>query len=165
MNNDKLELTEAGKKYVSDLLSPIKFRLGMLRKLPSLVFWGVKMVHLDSHSCKVLIPYSWRSQNPFRSIYFAALAGAGELSTGLLLDTMLKGRGRWSMLVIGFEAEFFKKATGTIVFECADGKKIQRAIQLAESGEPQIIETITAGKLSDGNIATQFKIIWSIKKK
>ncbi|HND87824.1 MAG TPA: DUF4442 domain-containing protein, partial [Saprospiraceae bacterium] len=59
-------------------------RLFLLWKLPAAWFMGIGVQHCEAGRAVVSLPYGWRSQNPFRSAYFAAQCAAGELSTGLL---------------------------------------------------------------------------------
>jgi len=161
-----MELTVEGEQYVSDVLSPLKFRLAMFKRLPSIFFWGAKVNVLNGDRCEIYVPYKWATKNPFKSIYFAAQCGVGEISTGLLLDAMLRGRGSWSMLVVDFNAKFTKKATSSLTYVCNDGKRIQEAIMKAEATyEPQVIETTAIGSMSDGVEVGQMKITWSIKKR
>ena len=161
-----MSFTKEGQDYANSLLNPFKFKMGMLMKLPSIYFWGIRVQSLDHASCSVSIPFKWSTKNPFKSIYFAAQSGAAELSTGLLLDSLLKGRGRWSMLVIASESKFTKKATNRVIYRCNDGLKMLQAIQKAEATkEPQIIDTETIGMMENGMQVGWLKIQWSIKKK
>ena len=93
-------LSKAGLDYQNKMTNPLIFWFAMLVKLPSAVFWRLKVKKLDPSSCEVTIPYFWRTQNPFKSIYFAALAGAAELSTGALCQLAIAGKGSFSMLVV-----------------------------------------------------------------
>ena len=82
------------------------FNLFLLYKLPAAYFSGVRLVSLTEESCKVKIPYKWFSQNPFRSTYFACLAMAGEMSTGLpCLMAIDKMQPKVSMLVVNLESQ------------------------------------------------------------
>ena len=71
---------------------------------------GVRMRACDGQRAEVALPYGWRSQNPFKSTYFAAQAAAGELSTGVLAMYAMQELPPVSMLVTRIEAEFYKKA-------------------------------------------------------
>jgi hypothetical protein len=99
-------------------------------------------------------------------MYFAALNGAAELSTGLLVQMHLQGYGNWSMLVTSFQASFLKKATGKIRFECNDGVALADLIEklnvLKEAGEI----TISSNAYNEDNmLVAEFKLGWSLKKK
>src|ERR1700743_3919580 len=89
--------------------SPLKFRLYLLTKLPAAFFAGLRVAKADADHCVITIPYRWSTRNPFRSIYFACLGMAAEMSTGILAMSAVYGRQpRVSMLVLGMEAGFFK---------------------------------------------------------
>ena len=111
-------------KFKESALNRWKFWLGMWKDLPSVAFWGIKVKDLNDTSCVVVVPFNYRSKNPFRSIYFGALSGAAELATGLLCKKLILERGNFSMLVTGFRAEFTKKATSATFFTCDQGKEL-----------------------------------------
>jgi Domain of unknown function (DUF4442) len=154
------------KKHISNLNSYWKMQLYFFTKLPSAFWWGTKVKSCSPYRTEVELPYSWRTQNPFKSIYFAAQMGAAELSTGLMATTALKGRGKISMLVTNIETEFFKKASSTITFTCEEGIKIIEAVQQAiDTGEGVKTTINSAGTLANGEIASRIKITWSFKVK
>lgn len=160
-----LKLNAAGKAYIGKMGNPIFFWWGMLLKLPSAVFWKLKVKTLNLEKCEVTIPYFWRTQNPFKSIYFAALAGAGELSTGLLCQLALAGKGKLSMLVVDFKAEYSKKADQKITFTCEQGLELNQLIEHLEVGQTDQLCMVTKGRNEDGDLVAQFFITWSFKRK
>ncbi len=123
------------------------------------------MVHLDREKCLVSITYFWRSQNPFKSIYFAALAGAAELSTGALCQLALAGKGAFSMLVVNFRAEFSKKANTKTTFTCEQGAEVFDLVASLNPGESKQITMVSYGKNTSGEDVAQFFITWSFKRK
>ncbi|MCO6487655.1 MAG: DUF4442 domain-containing protein [Phaeodactylibacter sp.] len=151
---------------IRNLNTPWKMRLYFLQRLPSCWFWGVRVREATPARCQVTIPYSWRTQNPFRSIYFAALAGAAELSTGALALIALHGRGRISMLITGLEGQFVKKADTLTTFTCEQGDVIQEAVQEAiDSGEGRTARILTVGRNEAGEEVCRFWLTWSFKVK
>lgn len=161
-----MSLTKEGQQYIESILSPMKFRFAMFKQLPSIFFWGAKVKSINTHKCEIHLPYRWSTKNPFQSVYFAAQCGVGEISTGLMLLAMLRGRGKWSMLVIDFNAKFTKKAISDLTYSCEDGQKFNDAIEAAEStGEPQIIYAKSIGTMANGVVVGEMNITWSIKKK
>lgn len=139
----------------------------MLSKLPSAFFCGVRVVDADENKCAVKVPYKWLSQNPFKSTYFACLAMAAEMSTGLLcLAHLHKRQPAISMLVVKIEGSFFKKATGITVFTCEDGNPIRKTIEDAVfSNEGKIITTKSYGRNAAGELVAEFAVTWSFKVK
>ncbi len=159
-------LNEQAQKIIRDMTSPLKFRLGMLAKLPSVYFWKIKMTEVNEEVCSVKIPFTWRTQNPFKSIYFAALAGAAELSTGIPGLIATAGRGKWSMLVVDFRAEFSKKANTDIIFTCNQVKELFTLINtLEQTNKPGTIELVSTGKDTNGDEVAKIFVTWSFKKK
>jgi hypothetical protein len=137
-----------------------------LFKLPTLLFWGVRVHRVDVDSAEVEIPFGWRSQNPFRSTYFAALSGTGELAGGMLAMIAVAGRGPVSMLVTGMEASFSKKAVGKTIFTCTDGPMIRSAVQEAlETGEGRTVRVVSVGRQEDGHEVCRVALTWSFKAK
>ena len=151
--------------YQKKMMNPFIFWWAMLFKLQTAVFWRLKMVHLDGEKCLVSIPYFWRSQNPFKSIYFAALAGAAELSTGALCQLALVGKGAFSMLVVDFRAEFSKKANTKTTFSCEQGAEVFDLVESLNPGESKQITMLSYGKNTSGEEVARFFITWSFKRK
>lgn len=151
--------------YHRKMTNPIIFWFAMLIKLPSAIFWGLRIKTLTSANCAVTIPYSWRTQNPFKSIYFAALAGAAELSTGALGQLALAGRGAFSMLVVDFRAEYSKKANSKITFSCENGTELFDLIESLKVGEAGQLTMISSGKNPEGEVVARFFVTWSFKRK
>lgn len=143
-----------------------KMRLYMFWKLPAAWFMGIRVRYCDLQECIVELPYSWRSQNPFRSTYFAAQCAAGELSTGLMALAQLQEKPPVSMLVTRIEAEFTKKASKILTFTCTDGAALQEVIEKAlESGEAQHFQATSIATLPDGTEAARVRVSWAFKMK
>lgn len=146
---------------------PFKFRLYLLYKLPAAFFSGIKVKEIDEEKCITSVPYKWLTQNPFRSTYFASLAMAAEMSTGILaLSNVYKRTPPVSMLVTKMEAFYFKKATSTIFFTCEQGKEITSIVDEAiETSEGKSIVAKSTGRNMDGDIVAEFLFTWSFKTK
>ena len=160
-------MNSSKQKFIQFVQQPVKFRLFLLSKLPSAFFSGVRVKSLDENRSEVTVPYKWFSKNPFKSTYFACLAMAAELSTGLLaMMNVHEKNPAISMLVISLEANYFKKATGITVFVCEDGVAINNIVESAiASGESKIIKCKSIGKSKEGEIVAEFFITWSFKAK
>ena len=74
----------ADDKLIQQMKSPLGFRAYLGFKLPLAAFAGLRVDEFTAERCAVSLPYGWRTQNPFNSIYFAAQCMAAELSTGAL---------------------------------------------------------------------------------
>lgn len=159
-------MTESQRQYVRQMRSPFTFRWFLLSKLPTVLFWGARIKHLDGMSCQVTLPFNWRTKNPFRSIYFAALSGAAELASGAVCMYYLQGTEKYSMLITGFEAVFLKKANQTITFTCADGDSVSQLIgSLQQPGQTGIIQLNVSARNENAEEIARFKVSWSFKRK
>ncbi len=153
--------------FQKQILHPLKFKLFMFQRLPSALFAGLKIKTFDEHQAVISVKYKWFNQNPFRSMYFAVQSMAAEMSTGLLASAQVYQRNpAVSMLVIGLEAKFLKKATDTVFFSCEDGDAIKDTIEASvASGEGKTIICKSTGKNLAGEIVSEFWITWSFKVK
>ena len=151
--------------FINIVRRPVKFRMFLLRQLPSAYFSGVRVQALDEKHCITTVPFKWFSQNPFRSTYFACLSMAAEMSTGLLaLSRVYKSQPPLSMLIVRTEANYFKKAVGSTNFLCEDGLLISEVIEKAiATGEGQLCSCKSIGTNSDGEKVAEFIFTWSFK--
>ncbi|WP_346317588.1 DUF4442 domain-containing protein [Chitinophaga sp. YIM B06452] len=153
-------------RFVSLVNNRFKFSLFLLYKLPSAWLAGVRVHRMSAGSCTTVVPYRWLSQNPFRSTYFACLAMAAEMSSGVLAMAHIDAApAKVSMLVTGMEGIFLKKAKSKTYFTCDAGNDILNAIhQTVQTGESCALTISVAGKAADGAEIARFMITWSFKK-
>ncbi|MFY0643114.1 MAG: DUF4442 domain-containing protein [Bacteroidia bacterium] len=140
-----------------------RFGLFLLFRLPLAYVAGVKLLHLDQSYCSTKIRFRWINQNPFRSLYFAAMHMAAELSTGLQLYQYQSKDFPFSMLLTQTDAQYFKKATGTIVFTCMDGKAIETLLENLNTKEQDVITLKVEVKDASKDVVAQFNYQWSLK--
>ena len=152
--------------FLRRINSPFLFRLFLIWKLPAAWFMGIRVAFCDRERAVIRLPYGWRSQNPFRSTYFAAQCAAGEMSTGLLALACLQEQPPVSMLVTHIEADFHKKASETVIFVCEEGALIAQTIAavLADDAAHTLLLRST-GYLPDGSVASEIRVQWSFKRK
>ncbi len=154
-------------KFIKLVKHPVKFRMFLFTKLPAAFFSGIRIKEIDETKAIVSVPYMWLTQNPFRSTYFASLAMAAEMSTGILaMMHIYKRATSVSMLITNMEATYFKKAIDKTFFICENGKQTFDAIEASiVSGEPKIITAKSTGKNKNGEIIAEFFFTWSFKVK
>jgi hypothetical protein len=164
---NNITLNPSQEKFRKSILSPSKFLPFLFFKLPSAFISGLRVRHFDTQRCDVSVPYKWLSQNPFKSTYFACLAMAAEMSTGLPAMMAIQGiKPGVSMLVVDLKAEFVKKATSRTLFSCEDVTGFIQAIEKAvETGEGVEYKAVSVGRLADGQEVARFTITWSFKQK
>lgn len=168
LNIDRGRLEKTTKK----LTNPFLMRLFLLAKLPLGFVAGLRVKSIDERRCETTVPYGWRTQNPFRSTYFAAQSMAAELSTGALAMLAVElapsdlAPSSVAMLITDMDAEFGKKATDISTFTCEAGDEIFAAVaETCRTGEPATAKVLTVGRLPDGTEVSRFHFTWSFKKR
>jgi len=148
-------------------ITPKKINAFMLFKLPLGYLSGMRVKELDNQKCVVTIKHRWMNQNPFNSMFWAAQGMAAEMSTGVLvMQAIENSKKKVSMLVTHQDGNFFKKATGKIVFTCNNGNEIKDAIEKsAETKEGHVVNLVAEGVNSDGVVVSNFTFQWSLKVK
>jgi hypothetical protein len=159
---------EMEKNKLLDLAkSNFRFRIFLLSKLPAAFFSGIKIKEINKEKCITSVPFTWLTQNPFRSTYFASLAMAAEMSTGVLaLINSYKKSPPISMLVTKMEANYFKKAKGVTFFTCTQGTEIAAALNetaTCQEGKTVIVKSTGINKSSE--LVAEFVFTWSFKAK
>jgi len=149
------------------LLRPWNFKLYLWRNLPLAACAGLSLRQLDEAGCAVGLPGGWRTQNPFRSTYFAAQCMAAEMSTGAPAMILVQGApASISMLLRGIEAVFTKRIQGPSLFTFDDLAGMQAAIvRAAASGESESYVGRSIGRGPDGTPASEFRVTWSFKRR
>jgi hypothetical protein len=141
------------------------FRQFLLSKLPAAYFAGLKIEVSDESHVVISVKQKWFNKNPFRSIYFAILSMAAEMSTGILsMGNIYKRKPAVSMLVVEQRGLFHKKATGKILFTCEDGNKIASTVEEAiTKGNAVSVVCYSKGTNSENEVVAEFWITWSFK--
>jgi hypothetical protein len=154
-------------KFQQQITNPLLFKMYLLKKLPMAYIAGIKLPVLNDEKAVTTVKYSWLTQNPFHSMYFACLSMSAEMSSGVLvLNGVYESKPAVSMLIVKNQAIYHKKAVGTITFTCADGKLISEYVNKAKTtGESISIDTTSIGKDEKGDIVAEFIFTWSMKVK
>jgi len=155
------------RQLIGQMTSPFMLRLFMLKSLPLAFIAGLRVNELDGSHCVVSVPYGWRTQNPFRSTYFAAQSMAAEMSTGAIGMLAVKlAPMPVSMLIVGLDATFGKKATSRAYFTCEGGEQVFAAVRhTCDTGEPVTVTLPSVGRMKDGSEVSRFSFTWSFKRK
>ncbi|MCK0178132.1 DUF4442 domain-containing protein [Flavobacteriaceae bacterium S0862] len=146
-------------------INPRKLNAFLMFKLPSAYFTGVRAKYLDNEKCIVSVKHQWINQNPFKSLFWAVQGMAAELTTGALIIKKIKETDKnIAMLLVKNDANYSKKATGRITFECTEGKLIDGIIKkVIESREGQLVTLNVIGRNSDNIEVSRFSFTWSMK--
>jgi hypothetical protein len=139
----------------------------MWRTLPLAAFAGLRVVRLDEAGCAVRLPGGWRTQNPFRSTYFAAQAMAAEMSTGAPALVLLQDApASVAMLVVGLRAAYTRKLVGDGVFAFEDVAGMGAAIgRAALSDEAQAFTARSVGRDGAGEVVAEIEVDWSFRRR
>ncbi len=145
------------------LLGPVKFRLFSFVSMPAARFAGLRMDQLDGNSCVTSIPGGWRSQNPFKTMYWAVQGMGAELATGAAPFAMSRSMPeRLRMFVVGTEATFVKRAKGRITFTCDNVSASRQAIEHSrESGGSVECDLRSIGRDSSGDVVSEWVFKWN----
>ena len=149
------------------VLSPLGFRIFLWKQLPLAAFAGLRLRSLDQGGCTVILPGGWRTQNPFRSTYFAAQAMAAEMSTGAPALVLAQGsEAKVSLLVTNVHARYTKKVVGESQFTFREiGEMADTVERAARTGEPATYVARSIGRNASGEIASEFEVTWSFKRR
>ena len=149
------------------VLSRVPMTLWMWKMLPLAAFAGLRVVRLDETGCSVRLPGGWRTQNPFRSTYFAAQAMAAEMSTGApALVLVADAPASVAMLVVSLRATYSKKIVGPSVFTFEDVAGMRAAVEkAASSDEPELFVGRPVGRDESGAVAAEMEVGWSFKRR
>ena len=149
------------------LLRPWNFKAYLAWKLPLAACAGLRLRRLDPEACVVGLPGGWRTQNPFRSTYFAAQAMAAEMSTGAPAMVLVQASPvSVSMILRGIEAVFTRRIQGRSEFTFEDLAGLKAAVaRAAASGESETYTGVSTGRGPDGEPAAEFRVTWSFKRR
>jgi len=152
-------------QFIRRVKNPFYLKLFFLKSLPLGLLTGLRLISLDENQSAVAVSYKYLNKNPFQSLYFAVLAMAGELSSGILsLLHTHKTSPSVSMLVFHMEADFTKKAVGKITFRSADGIAIRDAVaKTLATGEGVTVVATSTGTDEQGDTVAVFRITWTFK--
>ena len=139
----------------------------MFSKIPAAFIAGLTVESVTPNTAIVSVKKKWLNQNPFRSVYFAVLSMAAEMSTGILCMGALYQRSpAVSMLIVKVEGTFIKKAIGKIMFTCNDGMLANDAVEKAiASREGTTVVCHSQGVNEQNEIVAEFNCTWSFKAK
>jgi hypothetical protein len=149
------------------LLRPWTFRTYLLAKVPLAACAGLKLRRLEEDGCTVSLPGGWRTQNPFRSTYFAAQMMAAEMSTGAPAMLLVEGAPASVALILrDLRAVFTKKVVGASLYTFSDIPGMRDAVERAAAQPEETRYTArVAGTMLDGTPASEFEVTWSFKRR
>ncbi|MBK8441947.1 MAG: DUF4442 domain-containing protein [Sphingobacteriales bacterium] len=162
-----LEVNPNAEAFKKKITRTVTYKLFLLTQLPMAFLAGLRVEQFDEMQTVVTVPYKFLNKNPFQSVYFAVLAMAAELSTGIPAFAAVYNNPKpASMLVTGMSAQFSKKAKGVIRFTCRDSHKIWHAIATAQQhGNWEAVRVATIGIDAQGEEVAHFEFEWSFRSR
>ena len=146
------------------LTNPWKLRLWMIAKLPMGLLSGMYIESLEENRCVVILKDRWWIRNPFRSVFWAVMGMAAELSTGALVYAYASGTDV-KFILVGMEAKFFKKTKGKSYYFCDTGLDVSRSIELlVNTNDTSIVMLPVTAKDEAGQVLATFTFQWQLRK-
>ena len=143
------------------------FRNIISNQIPIAWIAGVRLHSWEDNKVSTKVKYSLLNQNPFKSMFWAVQGMAAEFSSGLMASAKIQQSGHnVSMLVLGMQSKFLKKAVGKIIFTCNQGEEIEAAIKKAiETKEGVTLVVKSQGVDEQNDIVSEFEFTWTFKVK
>ena len=125
---------------------------------------GMVIESLDENGCKVILKDRPWIRNPFRSVFWAVMGMAAELSTGALLYAYVSGT-KIKYILVGMNCSFFKKVRGKSFYFCPSGQDVVRNLNSLENpGDTcTVILPVTAYDQA-GQTVAEFQFYWQLRK-
>ena len=154
--------TKLSKEYKS-LKGRVRFRFFTVLTMPAAWFAGLRLDNIDDHACCTSLPGGWRTQNPFKTMYWAVQGMGAELATGAVPFAISRSMSeKLRMFVVGTEAKFVKRAKGRIKFTCGEAMKAREAIEESmKTGEPIEIDLRSVGIDDSGEVVSEWIFRWN----
>ena len=136
----------------------------MLSKLPMALLTGMIIVELNEEHCRVRLNDHWWLHNPFRSVYWAVISMAGELSTGALLYAYGSAP-KTRFILVEMRAKFYKKLRGKSFYFCRAGQEIGKQMNALQNTSETRIVILPAQALNEsGETVAEFEFYWQLRK-
>jgi len=147
----------------NNLLKGLRFRVFTALSMPTAWFAGLRIRELDNNVCVTTLPGGWRTQNPFKTMYWAVQGMGAELSTGAAPFAMSKSLPqKLRMFVVATEAKFTKTAKGKIIFTCNEVSLAKAAIEESiVTGKPVECNLNSIATDSSGDVVSEWIFKWN----
>lgn len=142
-----------------------RFRAFSALSMPAAAFSGLRIDLIDRKSCVTSLPGGWRTQNPFRTMYWAVQGMGAELATGAMPFAISRSMTeKLRMFVVGVESSFTKRAKGRITFTCDEVEHVRKAIdQSFVTGESIDCDLKSVGHDSSGDVVSEWIFKWNFR--
>ena len=152
------------KNLAQKLTTPWKLRIWMMKRLPMGLISGMVIESLNENGCKVMLKDRFWIRNPFGSVFWAVMAMAAEMSTGVLVYAYVSGTNT-KYILIGVQGDFLKKLRGKSYYFCPSGQDVLRNLKSLENpGDTCTVLLPVTAYDQAGHIVAEFKFSWQLRK-
>lgn len=143
----------------------MRFRFFATLSMPAAAFVGLRIERIDRTTCVTALPGGWRTQNPFRTMYWAVQGMGAELATGAAPFALSRSMPeKLRMFVVGVESTFTKRAKGKVTFTCEDVGSARKAIERSMvTGESVDCDLKSVGRDASGDIVSEWLFKWNFR--
>ena len=147
------------------LRGTVKPTVSLLALLPLASFAGLKIQSVDARHSVVTIPGGWRTQNPFKSTYWAAQGMAAEMATGVIPAAYVRAAPvPIRMILAGTNGRFIKMCKGQSTFKHEAGETVLSAMQeTLRTGKSVECDLTSIGYDGQLDIVSEWSFRWSFR--
>ena len=152
-------------RTLARLRSPVAMFGFSLWSMPLAVFTGLRVEELTEARCVVSLPFGWRTQNPFRSMHWAAQGIAAELATALHASASIRAAPvPVRMILARSEAQFTRMCRGRARYVFEQVGAVREALERTlASGASVNVATHVTGYDPDGEVISTWVFEWSFR--
>ena len=161
MNIDNFDL----QKTFRLLDGPVKSFVGQFISMPLGSFAGLSIEQVDASQCIVKLPGGWRTQNPFKSTYWAAQGMAAEMASGVIPMAYVRASDvPIRMILAGVAGRFVKMCKGPSTFTCNVEDHVKTAMRDTLTHGQSVECTLNSiGHDTHGDIVSEWSFSWSFR--
>ena len=152
-------------KTFSVLRGNIKPFLGQFISMPLATFAGLKVCAVEATECRVTLPGGWRTQNPFKSTYWAAQGMAAEMAAGVIPYAYVQAADvPIRMILSGTSGRFVKMCKTKSIFTCEVGALVESAMrETLSTGRSVTCDLSCIGRDESGDVISEWTFEWNFR--
>lgn len=140
----------------------------LLTRVPTVLWAGVKVEHMDKDYCVVSMKRMWRNRNPFNGIYFANILAGAEMATGLMLFDEMRhaervSKARFVAVIQKVESDYVRAITECATMTCTQGDELRCAVFDAIANGHATVESLVRATNERGKRAAEVRITWHVR--
>lgn len=138
-----------------------------LFQIPMIGYVKPRITEINDDLVRVKIRLRRRTRNHLKSMYFGALCVGADVAGGILAFYFSKKlKSEVSFAFKGVEGEFLKRPESDVIFECAEGKLIEKIVQESKASGERINQVVLVNCFNSAKeVVATFKMNISVKVK